>query len=698
MTDRLDHEDLVTRVHQLEEKVQELNHEKAGLLSELNTTRALYGFVSSLGMSPSLVESLQLIADRIREFFCADGSCIALFDENSDNLRVCAGSGKKVENLLGRGFHADRLKSSRAGEKYIFRAKVEKDPVATQIIRMEDILSGMTAPIRMASHCFGFAYVFSHKEIFTDTCLESFCWLTKHAAAEIQRSKTEQLLRESEERFRFMAETTGDVIYRLKYDTMTYDYLSPGILKLTGYSRDEIGEFGFGKLILRIDTPTEKNISSKSIINNRLEGKTGEFRADYLLRTRAGELRWVRDHSSPWYDESAAIVGSVGILSDVSDYKRAEAQIEQRTDELIESEERYRTLVENVPLVVYRMRPGAQVFFLNQFVEQVFGFSAGEILRNPELWQARLHREDGSRVAKLRDISFREGKEFFAEYRIIHKDGHLVYVLDHAVPFRSTDGRISSLDGIIMDMTGRVRLQEQLVQAEGLKTISEVSQRLAHEIRNPLVSAGGFARLLLSSMASSDPNREKVEIIVREVARLETILRTIINYIQPLELKSAPTDISDLLHSVLRKLTVSIEEKRIGTDLRLALQLPPAAVDPVLMEQALEALIRNAVYHIPANGSISFSSLQEEDFVKLLVKYRAEHVSSDDIEHFFYPFTTFHFGPGDPDLPMSKIIITKHGGQVYVRSNESNEITLTVSLPLYKNSDSTRSPSSTKTQ
>ncbi|MGA7877999.1 MAG: PAS domain S-box protein, partial [Desulfoferrobacter sp.] len=535
MTDRLDHEDLVTRVHQLEEEVQELNHEKAGLLSELNTTRALYGFVSSLGMSPSLVESLQFIADRIREFFCADGSCIALFDENSDKLRVCADSGKKIENLLGRGFHADRLKSSRAGEKYIFRAKVEKDPVATRIIGMEDILSGMTAPIRMASHCFGFAYVFSQKEIFTDTCLESFSWLTKHAAAEIQRSKTEQLLRESEERFRFMAETTGDVIYRLKYDTMTYDYLSPGILKLTGYSRDEIEEFGFGKLILRIDTPTEKNISSKSIINNRLEGKTGEFRADYLLKTRAGELRWVRDHSFPWYDESAAIVGSVGILSDVSDYKRAEAQIEQRTDELIESEERYRTLVENVPLVVYRMRAGAQVFFLNQFVEQVFGFRAGEILRSPELWQARLHREDGSRVAKLRDISFKEGKEFFAEYRIIHKDGHLVYVLDHAVPFRSADGRISSLDGIIMDMTGRVRLQEQLVQAEGLKTISEVSQRLAHEIRNPLVSAGGFARLLLSSMASSDPNREKVEIIVREVARLETILRTIINYIQPLE-------------------------------------------------------------------------------------------------------------------------------------------------------------------
>lgn len=684
MADPRDPERLIRQIHQLEAELRGLKYEAVGLRSDLEAARKLYGFVSSLGVSASLGESLRLIADNIRRFFAADGSCLAKFDSTSDNLSVCASSGKAMENSLARGFSYNLLAPSGREQAGIFQADTEDDPLISEIIRTAGMVSCMRVPVGSALDCFGLVYVFSKTASFSPAGLECLALLTRHAAAEIQRGRTEQLLRESEERFRFMAETTGDVIYRLKYDTMTYDYMSPGISRLTGYSKEEIEEFGFARLVLRIDTPSGKNVSLKAIVKSREQGKTREFRADYLLETRSGELRWVRDHSFPWYDESGGeIIGSVGILSDVSEYKRAEARIEQRTEELIESEEKYRTLVENVPLVVYRMRPIAHVFFINPFVEQVFGFSAGEILRDPELWPARVHPEDLSRVTALRDVSFKEGRHFLAEYRVIHKNGHLVYVLDHAVPFRSAKGHISSLDGIIMDMTGRVKLQEQLLQAEGMKTISEVSQRLAHEIRNPLVSAGGFARLLLSSMASGDPNRDKVEIIVREVARLESILRMTINYLQPLELKQVPTNVDHLLHTVLQKLAQMIEEKRIEIVFRPAAQLPPAMLDPVLMEQALRALVYNAVHHTPVSGSITFSITHEGDFIKLLIDYQAQHLSRDDVEHFFYPFTTSQFGPSDPDLPMSKIIITKHEGQVSIQSTSANQITLTVALPLW---------------
>ncbi len=118
-------------------------------------------------------------------------------------------------------------------------------------------------------------------------------------------------------------------------------------------------------------------------------------------------------------------------------------------------------------------------------------------------------------------------------------------------------------------MTGRIKLHEELIRAKGLKTVSEVSNRLAHEIRNPLVSAGGFARRLLSSMNQDDPNRAKVEIIVKEVGRLETILRMMPAYIQPLELQMSQTNPNQLVERALSAVDMEIRERDRRIDLQL---------------------------------------------------------------------------------------------------------------------------------
>jgi len=679
-------EDLIRKLHQLERELAARDRKVSCLVDELRGARVLYEYASSLTMVGGLSTKVQMIADKVVEFFCADVSCIALFDEvpeGSLTVRSCAGM--QIEKLLEMRFLAARCSPISGPEGCFFpipAAGEALDPVVERVVNATEIVSGMVMPLDIESTRLGFVYVFSRTNVFTQSHLLCLGQMAKLAGCEIQRLQTERSLKESEERFRFMAETTGDVIYRLKYESMKYDYLSPGITKLTGYSLDEIQYLGFAKLVKRIDTPAGKNISAASILADRLQGKTGEFRADYMLQTKSGEQKWVRDHSFPWYDESEQVIGSVGILSDVTDYKRAEERIEQRTDDLIESEEKYRTLVENVPLVVYRMRPEAEVFFLNQFVDHVFGFSANEILRNPEIWIERLYEEDRERIMQLRKESCSEGKEFLAEYRLVHKSGHLIYVLDHAIPFRSTGGIISSLDGIIMDMTGRIRLQEQLVRAEGLKTISEVSQRLAHEIRNPLMSAGGFARLLLSSMEDQDPNREKVKIIVQEVGRLEAILRTIINYLQPLEIKRVPTDFNSLIESTVGKTAKTVAKKKIKVILDLARQLPVVSVDPALLGQAVEALIRNVVYQMQEDGTIVIRTAPAGDLVELTLCYRAAQLSGDDLEHFFYPFTTFHLNYSDTDLPMSKIIVTKHGGKIDVGFSGTGEVVITLSLPV----------------
>ncbi len=371
--------------------------------------------------------------------------------------------------------------------------------------------------------------------------------------------------------------------------------------------------------------------------------------------------------------------------SDITDYRLAESHLRQRSAQLLASEEKYRTLVENVPLVVYRLGATGQITFINSIVEEIFGFTPEEIFKNPWLAIQRVHDEDRERVENLRQKSFKEGKEFLAEYRVKHKNGHIVFVSDHAIPCKDPEGSIISVDGIIMDITGRMKMQDELVRSGELKTINEISARLAHEIRNPLVSAGGFARRLLSSMDQEDSNREKVKIILKEVGRLEAILNMILNYLHPIELNLVQIDLNRLVEKVMDGMLTEFSEKGVHANLSLDSKLTDISLDPQRIQLVLEALAKQALNQIERGGTLYMRSSQESGTCNLIMRYQVQHISSDDVEHFFYPFTTSQTGSlryDTADLPISKLVIDKHGGAIDVRLNESHELIINISLPI----------------
>ncbi len=426
----------------------------------------------------------------------------------------------------------------------------------------------------------------------------------------------------------------------------------------------------------------------------------GAYEAEDFFPDLGEKGKWLFFTAAPLKNSKGKLIGAIETLQDFTERNLAEEAlrlaekelrehrdhleglVQQRTGDLIESGETYRTLVENVPLVVDRRSSNGEILFVNQFVEEIFGFSMIELFRNPDLWPEGVYDEDRIRVENLRKKSFKEGNAFSAEYRVRHKRGHIVHVTDHAIPFRTSEGRIGSVDGIIMDVTGRIKLHEEHIRAEGLKTVSEISNRLAHEIRNPLVSAGGFARRLLSSMNPEDPNRSNVEIIVKEVGRLETILRMMLAYIQPLELQMSQTDPNQLVERALSAVDMEIKERNLRVDLKLSNSLPEISIDRPQMELAVETLLKKAVNQIQENAMLSISTFQENDMFRLVIRYLVHHVSSDDVKDFFYPFTTSKMGAETVDLPMSKILVHKHGGTIDAHLEESGELAIHLSLPV----------------
>jgi diguanylate cyclase (GGDEF)-like protein/PAS domain S-box-containing protein len=137
------------------------------------------------------------------------------------------------------------------------------------------------------------------------------------------------------EEIRLLTSYSSDTVYRLRYDSMTYDYVSPAIVKLLGFSPDEMIKINFRSLILETKIISNGIISVSSfneLEKSRKNGDVNKWQADYLIKTKDGRQIWLTDISYPWFDDSGKIVGSIGSLRDISDRIKAE---EHSKEELI---------------------------------------------------------------------------------------------------------------------------------------------------------------------------------------------------------------------------------------------------------------------------------------------------------------------------------------------------------------------------
>jgi signal transduction histidine kinase len=265
------------------------------------------------------------------------------------------------------------------------------------------------------------------------------------------------------------------------------------------------------------------------------------------------------------------------------------------------------------------------------------------------------------------------------EYRGIHKSGLELFLLNHAIPLLDEEGRVQAVDGIIVDVSERKRLQEKIIQTEELKTLSNISARLAHEIRNPLTSAGGFARRLLKEMDPNDSHRRKVEIVVQEMGRLEQILKMILSYIRPISLEFAEVDLNDLLREAARGAEEKIDRLGIKLDLELDQRLPYIHADRSHLCNALETILKNACRHMPDESRLRVVTTYDGAAVVRL-SYPALHLADDDMEHFFYPFVAEKLDEAALEMPLTKVVIHRHGGIINIERDEEDKIVISISF------------------
>jgi PAS domain S-box-containing protein len=341
------------------------------------------------------------------------------------------------------------------------------------------------------------------------------------------------------------------------------------------------------------------------------------------------------------------------------------------------SEQRYAQLVRNLPLLIFVIRRDFTLEFVNEALSSVLGYGPSEAVGVENWLMHRIHSEDRKRIRSLFESSFRTGARLpSVECRFVHKKGHLIQAILKLIPEPSGQWGEDEgcLEGIVVDITDRVFLEKVLIQKEKLKTLGALSAEVAHEIRNPLVSIGGFARRLSELF----PDSPECRIIVQESERMERILDRIRNYLKPVEFRRKQCSLNAILHSCVDLLSPEIARKQSSCRLDLDQNLPSIYADPEILRQVFINLIRNAVDAMDTGESVGIKTFTSDQGIHTVFENPVKDSRKPkDPELLFLPFDE---GGQTTGLPLCYRLVKNMGGFLSFEQEEDHMV-FSVSLP-----------------
>jgi PAS domain S-box-containing protein len=248
-------------------------------------------------------------------------------------------------------------------------------------------------------------------------------------------------------------------------------------------------------------------------------------------------------------------------------------------------------------------------------------------------------------------------------------------------PIFDTAGAFIGTVNIVSDVTELKNLRERVIKTERMAALGEVAARVAHEIRNPLVSLGGFAKRLEKRLDGG--LKEYADIIAKEVERLETILNEILGFVKEARIMKETVNAGRVVEEVIAPMQAEIEDKGIVLVKEFGEPIE-IFVDPGRMKDALLNVLRNAVQAVDAGGTVTVKTYRKENECVFEIADTGPGIPEAVKPFMFDPFfTTKETGTG-LGLTITHRIIEEHGGHIEVRTAPGKGSTFSVFIPLKK--------------
>lgn len=224
--------------------------------------------------------------------------------------------------------------------------------------------------------------------------------------------------------------------------------------------------------------------------------------------------------------------------------------------------------------------------------------------------------------------------------------------------------------------------RERLVRSERLAVIGNMAAYIAHEIRNPLVTIGGFARILMREYADHKKVKQHTEIITEEVNRLEKILANIMDFSKPIETVKTLIQINELLENTCYLMGPYLKSAHIQVSKKFDPSIPKIIVDQTQMKQVFLNLIKNAAESMTQGGKLTVESMTEDEYIKIDFTDTGEGMTPEILQNLFTPFFTTKVDGTGVGLAVSQKIIDDHNGFIKIKSVPKEGTTFSISLPI----------------
>jgi PAS domain S-box-containing protein len=486
-----------------------------------------------------------------------------------------------------------------------------------------------------------------------------------------ERKQAEEELRESEERFRNMADTAPVMIWVTGPDKAC-TFVNRTWLDFTGRTMEQ--ELGFGWAECVHPDDRDRNYERFSAAFDARQ----TFQVESRWRRADGEYRLVLCTGVPRFAPGGSFAGYIGSKIDITD---------------LQSEMRFRQLAENIDQVFWMLDIGTQrVLYVSPAFEKVWGIRSAAAYHGPDWWMSSIHPEDRDRcrafASKLKSEAAQE------TYRIVRPDGSVRWIHDRAFLVYDSDGKPYRVAGLAEDVTAHRELEEELRQAYKMEAIGRLAGGIAHDFNNLLTVVGGYLHLVLAATPPSDPRHDKLKHILAASNRASTLTSQLLAFSRKQMVQPKAVNVNDLLTNMEALLRpVMGEHIHLATD--LGRDLPCVKADPNQLEQVLINLAANARDAMPKGGEFLIrtsagdgrgqagSGHESGPCVRIQISDTGCGMSSNVLKHVFEPFfTTKEVGKGT-GLGLSTVygIIQQNHGTIHVSSHPDRGTTFEIVLP-----------------